>query len=195
MTDVKEIEWQGGIYNIADEVARGEAQQARALANTAQTTAERALTAAGNAQNAAGAAQDSAEDAQITADAAKTTAETAQTAAENLNTRVSSIETALGYTTFQIPLNPGLIPWEGYNYGVKSGNTVTIRIGISNENLPKETLITTLPPGFRPKTNFISLFTKSDWTWEGSVEIETWGGIILRTPTSDGVYFTATFVV
>lgn len=72
MSNVKEIEWQGGIYNIADEVARGEAQQARALADTAQATAERALTAAGNAQNAAGAAQDTAEDAQITADTAKT---------------------------------------------------------------------------------------------------------------------------
>lgn len=72
MANVKEVEWQGGIYNIADEVARGESQQARALADTAQATAERALTAAGNAQNAAGAAQDTAEDAQITADAAQT---------------------------------------------------------------------------------------------------------------------------
>lgn len=72
MANVKEIEWQGGIYNIADEVARGESQQARTLANTAQATAERALTAAGNAQNAAGAAQDTADDAQITAEAAQT---------------------------------------------------------------------------------------------------------------------------
>jgi len=72
MANVKEVEWQGGIYNIADEVARGEAQQAHSLANTAQATAERALTAAGNAQNAAGAAQDTADDAQITADSAQT---------------------------------------------------------------------------------------------------------------------------
>ena len=82
MADVKEVEWQGGIYNIADEVARGEAQQARTLANTAQTTAERALTAAGNAQNAAGAAQNTADNAQITAEAAKTAAETAQATAD-----------------------------------------------------------------------------------------------------------------
>lgn len=72
MANVKEVEWQGGIYNIADETARGEAQQARALANTAQASADRALTAAGNAQNAAGAAQDTADDAQNTADDAKT---------------------------------------------------------------------------------------------------------------------------
>ena len=82
MANVKEVEWQGGIYNIADETARGEAQQARALANTAQTTAERALTAAGNAQNTATTAQDTADDAQITADDAKTAAETAQTTAD-----------------------------------------------------------------------------------------------------------------
>lgn len=82
MANVKEVEWQGGIYNIADETARGEAQQARALANTAQSTAERALTAAGNAQNAAGAAQDAAEDAQITADAA-------QASANNISTQFS----------------------------------------------------------------------------------------------------------
>lgn len=75
MANVKEVEWKGGIYNIADEVARGESQQARALADTAQATAERALTAAGNAQNAAGAAQDTAEDAQITADTAKNIAD------------------------------------------------------------------------------------------------------------------------
>lgn len=91
MTNVKEIEWQGGIYNIADETARGEAQQARALANTAQSTAERALTAAGNAQNAAGAAQDSADDAQITADTAKDTAENAQTTAENAQGAINSL--------------------------------------------------------------------------------------------------------
>ena len=91
MANVKEVEWQGGIYNIADETARGEAQQARALANTAQSTAERALTAAGNAQNAAGAAQDTADDAQITADAAKTAAETAQTAADTAQNTVNSL--------------------------------------------------------------------------------------------------------
>lgn len=83
MANVKEVEWQGGIYNIADEVARGEAQQARALADTAQATAERALTAAGNAQNAAGAAQDTADDAQIIANAAQTTADSVQTSFSN----------------------------------------------------------------------------------------------------------------
>lgn len=83
MANVKEVEWQGGIYNIADETARGEAQQAHVLANTAQATAERALTAAGNAQNAAGAAQDTADDAQITADAAKAAAEAVQTSFYN----------------------------------------------------------------------------------------------------------------
>lgn len=74
MANVKEIEWQGGIYNITDETARGEAQQARALANTAQATAERALTAAGNAQNAAGAARENAD----AANAAIQNAETAE---------------------------------------------------------------------------------------------------------------------
>ena len=99
MANVKEIEWQGGIYNIADEVAQGEAQQARALANTAQTTAERALTAAGNAQNAAVAAQDTADDAQITADAAQTAANTAQTAADTAQNTIKSLSNLIfGYT-------------------------------------------------------------------------------------------------
>lgn len=195
MTDVKEVEWQAGIYPIADEVARGEAQQARALANTAQSTAERAITAAGNAQNAAGAAQDSAEDAQITADAAKTTAETAQTAAENLETRVSSIETALEDTVFQIPLKNGLSPAPGYNNGVKSGNTVAIRVGVLDENLPAETMITTLPAGLRPKMNIIQSFVGSIWATVGTVEIRTSGDIVTKTPTSGGVYFTTTFIV
>lgn len=91
MANVKEVEWQGGIYNIADEVARGEAQQARTLADTAQATAERALTAAGNAQNAAGAAQDTAEDAQITADTAKTAANAAQTTANAARGAINSL--------------------------------------------------------------------------------------------------------
>lgn len=195
MANVKEVEWQGGIYNIADEVARGEAQQARALANTAQSTAERALTAAGNAQNAAGAAQDTADDAQITADAAKTTADSAVSGVSSLDTRVSSIEAALVGTVFQIPLKSGFIPEPRYNNGVKSGNTVTIRIGVSNENIPAETVIATLPAGLRPKVNIIQLFVKTSWILEGTVEITTSGDIILRTPTSNGVFFSTTFII
>ena len=82
MTDVKEIEWQGGIYNIADEVARGEAQQARALANTAQTTANTAQTPANTAQTTADTALTTADTAQTTANTAKNTADTAQTTAD-----------------------------------------------------------------------------------------------------------------
>lgn len=95
MANVKEVEWQGGIYNIADEVAQGEAQQARALANTAQTTAERALTAARNAQNAAGAAQDTADDAQITADAAQTATRTVSDAFDDYK-KLESITVTFG---------------------------------------------------------------------------------------------------
>ena len=46
MANVKEVEWQGGIYNIADEASRGVAQQAHALANTAQAVADVAQTTA-----------------------------------------------------------------------------------------------------------------------------------------------------
>lgn len=79
MANVKEIEWKGGIYNIADEVARGEAQQARALANTAQDTANNAQTSANNAQTTADNAQTSANNAQITANTAKGTADNIST--------------------------------------------------------------------------------------------------------------------
>ena len=72
MANVKEIEWQGGIYNIADETSRGEAQQARTLANTAQASANAAQTSANNAQITADNAQTSANNAQITADNAQT---------------------------------------------------------------------------------------------------------------------------
>ena len=96
MANVKEVEWQGGIYSIADEVARGEAQQARSLANTAQasadtaqTSADNAKTAAGNAQTTANAAQTAAGTAQTTANAAQTTANAAQAAASRLETLVS----------------------------------------------------------------------------------------------------------
>lgn len=71
MSNVKEIEWQGGIYNIADETARGEAQQAHALANTAQASADAAQTSANNAKTAA-------DNAQATANAAGDTAGAAQ---------------------------------------------------------------------------------------------------------------------
>ena len=83
MANVKEVEWQGGIYNIADEVARGEAQQARTLANTAQTTANTAQTTADTAKTTADTAQTTADTAQTTADAAQTTANAAQTAFSN----------------------------------------------------------------------------------------------------------------
>ena len=91
MADVKEVEWQGGIYPIADEVARGEAQQARELANTAQTTANNAQITADNAQTSANTAQSTANTAQITADTAKSTADTAQTTADTAQTAINSL--------------------------------------------------------------------------------------------------------
>lgn len=195
MANVKEVEWQGGIYSIADEVARGEAQQARSLANTAQTTAERALTAAGNAQNAAGNAQDVADDAQITADAAQSTANAAQTAITSLSARVSNIETVLGDKTFQIPTTGGLTPEPGYNVGIKSGNVVSITIGIRAQPLSSGHIIATLPEGARPRIGFIQDTITQQWTAGSHVEITTAGDVTLREPASNGVYFSASFIV
>lgn len=76
MANVKEIEWQGGIYNIADETARGAAQNALSAAQTAQATGVAAQTSANNAQTAADAAQATANAAQTAADNAQSTANT-----------------------------------------------------------------------------------------------------------------------
>ena len=91
MANVKEIEWQGGIYNIADEVARGEAQTAHSLANTAQTSANNAQTTADNARTTADNAQTTADGAQTTADNAQTTADNAQTTADNAQSAINSL--------------------------------------------------------------------------------------------------------
>lgn len=133
MANVKEVEWQGGIYNIADEVARGEAQQARALAGTAQSTAERALTAAGNAQNAAGAAQDTADDAQITAEAAKTAADTVSDDFDDYKKFESK--------TVSFGQGGGVV-------FKKRGNVC--QISIRGEAIPTGTYIVPIPQGFAP---------------------------------------------
>lgn len=91
MANVKEIEWQGGIYNIADEVARGEAQQAHALANTAQASANAAQSSANNAQAAADNAQTTANAAQTAAGTAQDTADGAQTSANNAQSAIDSL--------------------------------------------------------------------------------------------------------
>ena len=195
MADVKEVEWQGGIYNIADEVARGEAQQARALANTAQTTAERALTTAGNAQNAAGAAQDTADDAQITADDAKTTANTAVSGVTSLDARVSNIEGVLADTSFQIPLTSGLTPEPGNNTGMRSGNVMSITVGVRPQPLSVGHIVATIPAGVRPRIGFIQSTIKQNWTSGSHVEIMTNGDIVLREESTGGIYFSATFIV
>ena len=91
MANVKEVEWQGGIYSIADEVARGEAQQARSLANTAQASADTAQTSADNAKTAAGNAQITANAAQTTANAAQAAADGAQTSANNAQSAIDSL--------------------------------------------------------------------------------------------------------
>lgn len=91
MANVKEIEWQGGIYNIADETARGEAQQAHALANTAQASADAAQTSANNAKTAADNAQTTANAAQTAAGTAKGTADGAQTSANNAQSAIDSL--------------------------------------------------------------------------------------------------------
>lgn len=133
MANVKEVEWQGGIYNIADETARGEAQQARALANTAQSTAERALTAAGNAQNAAGAAQDTADDAQITADAAQTAANAVSDDFDNYKKLKTAIVNfgSRGFVLFQ-----------------KRGNIC--EISIAEPDSQPGTYTVSIPAGFTP---------------------------------------------
>lgn len=184
MANVKKIEWQGGIYNIADEVAQGEAQQARALANTAQSTAERALTAAGNAQNAAGAAQDTAEDAQITADTAQASADTAQASANNAQSSINSLSNLIfGYTAktarnnFSIKGNAPYsftMPEDGivcvYFLRQKAGNSLflnrngeAVSVVGNYSSLPiSGTMI-----GFFRKGNTVSLSTDADASDEG----------------------------
>lgn len=112
MANVKEIEWQGGIYNIADETARGEAQQARALANTAQASANAAQasanaaqTAADNAQITANAAQTAAETAQTTANAAQTTANNAQSSINSLSNLIFRYTAKTARNNFSITAN------------------------------------------------------------------------------------------
>lgn len=181
MANVREVEWQGGIYPIADEVARGEAQQARSLANTAQDTANTAQTTATNAQT--------------TADVAQTTATNAQTAISSLNTRVSSIENTLEVETFQIPLSSGLVPLEGDNIGAKSGNIVTITIGIRSYPIPDRAIIATLPEGARPKMRIIVTSISGDWKVDRALEILPSGDIRLYGRSDAGLYFSTSFIV
>lgn len=133
MANVKEVEWQGGIYNITDETARGEAQQSRKLADAAQATAERALTAAGNAQNAAGAAQDTAEDAQLTADTAQTAARTVSDAFDDYK-KLESVTIPFG--------TQGAVTFQ------KRGNVCEISIYEKNATVGFYTM--DIPAGFAP---------------------------------------------
>lgn len=100
MANVKEIEWQGGVYNIADETARGEAQQAHALANTAQASADAAQASANNAQTAA-------DNAQATANAAGVTAGATQTLANGIFQTLFSGTEKYSRDNFHVtPANP-----------------------------------------------------------------------------------------
>lgn len=149
MADVKKVEWQGGIYNIADETAHGEAQQARALANTAQSTAERALTAAGNAQNVAETAQDTANDAQITADTAKNTA-------DDISAQFSDYKKLESVT---VPFDTqGTVTFR------KRGNVCEIYVVEIDSAAGVYTV--SIPAGFTPLWG----------TWEGGLPL-TWGGV------------------
>lgn len=103
MANVKEIEWQGEIYNIADNVARGEAETAYTLASTAQTSANTAQSTADNAQTSANTAQSTANAAQTTADAAQDSADEIATQFTNykkLETRIVPFNTQ-GFVIFQ----------------------------------------------------------------------------------------------
>ena len=194
MANVKEIEWQGGIYNIADETARGAAQNALSAAQTAQATGAAAQASANAAQTAAGNAQTTANAAQTAAGNAQTTASAAQTAISALSSRVENIESTLGDKVFQIPTISGLTPEPGYNVGVKSGNVVSITIGVRPQSLSSGHIIATLPEGTRPKIGFIQDTITQTWTAGSHVEITTTGDITLREASSDGIYFSATFV-
>ena len=179
MANVKEIEWQGGIYNIADEVARGEAQQARTLANTAQTTAERALTAAANAQNAAGAAQDTADDAQITADVAKTAARTVSDAFDDYK-KLESVTVPFG--------TQGTVTFQ------KRGNVC--EISIHEEDAPVGFYTMNIPAGFIPLKGTSAGGLPLTW---GSAIHGYWvvinGQIIINVETSNSITATHAFLM
>lgn len=179
MANVKEVEWQGGIYNITDETAQGEAQQARALANTAQSTAERALTAAGAAQNAAGAAQNAAEDAQIIADAAQTTANAVSDAFDDYK-KLESVTISFstqGTVTFQ-----------------KRGNVC--EISIDEEDAPVGLYTVNIPAGFIPLKGTSPGGIPLAW---GSAIHGYWlvihGQIIIRVETSSSIAATHVFLM
>lgn len=188
MADVKKIEWQGGIYPITDEVARGEAQQARTLANTAQSTAERALTAAGNAQNAAGAAQDTADDAQITADTAKDLAENAQSDISDLTAKIAT-ET-LQYT----PLTP-FAPYENGCFVKRSGNTVFLSCALLSTTIQPPAVITNLPAKFRPSASVYIPSMNNTYQTIGYVVLYPNGDLRTEFPLSSDLYLSACFVV
>lgn len=179
MANVKEIEWQGGIYNVADETARGEAQQSRTLANTAQATAERALTAAGNAQNAAGAAQDTAEDAQITADAAQTAARTVSDAFDDYK-KLESVTISFG--------TQGIVTFQ------KRGNVC--EISIHEEDAPVGFYTVNIPAGFIPLKGTSSGGLPLTW---GSAMYGYWvvinGQIIINVEKSYSVTATHAFLM
>ena len=180
MANVKEVEWQGGIYNIADEVARGEAQTAHSLANTAQTSANAAQTTANAAQTDAGNAQ--------------TTANAAQTAVSALSPRVENIESTLAIREFQIPTVGGLPPEQGYNIGVKSGNVVSISVGIRATPIANGTVIAILPEFAHPRLNIIKDTIKNTWATGSHVEITSTGFVVMREAASEGVFFSATYI-
>ena len=133
MANVKEIEWQGGIYNIADETARGAAQNALSAAQTAQATGTAAQTAANAAQTAANTAQASANAAQTAADAAQSTANNVSAQFTNYKKK-ESVSVSL-----DIP---------GYALFYKCGNVC--EISIAAPNAPAGTYYVTIPEGFVP---------------------------------------------
>lgn len=194
MANVKEIEWQGGIYNIADETARGAAQNALSAAQTAQATGAAAQASANAAQTAAGNAQTTANAAQTAAGTAQTTANAAQTAISALSSRVSNIESTLTIKTFQVSIADGLPAEPGYTKGVKSGNVVSIRIGIRSTPLLGGEIIATLPEGTRPQLEVIQDTVTSSWKTGSHVEITPAGNILLREASEDGIFFTATYI-
>lgn len=145
MANVKEIEWQGGLYNIADETARGEAQQAHALANTAQASAD--------------AAQASANNAQTTADNAQTTANAAQTAADNAQNTADDVFTQ--FTNYE-ELKSEMIYFgqSGVVIFKKRGNVC--QISIRGSSISPGTYNVPIPQGFTPLSeNFMPSFLLS----------------------------------
>lgn len=133
MANVKEIEWKGGIYNIADETARGEAQQARALANTAQDTANIAQTTANIAQTTANTAQ-------TTANAAQTSANNAQNTADGVSTQFTNYK-ELESATIEFAQTGVII----FN---KRGNVC--QISIKGRQIPPGKYTVPIPSGFAP---------------------------------------------